>query len=95
MPEIAVNRTRMKNIASMSKETSPVLVTRILGNKKLSTDKRLLPVCPKTALGIRKIEKTNGNCKAFALHVNAKIYKSFDILSLSYEYNLQNHFTIL
>ena len=64
-----------------------ILATRILGNKGLNTDKKLLPVRPKTTLG-RRGEKgkwealcLTGNrknmaiAKLFALHANAIITK--------------------
>ena len=38
----------------------------------MKLEEKLLPVCPKTALGRKKtIGNTKGYCKVFALHANA------------------------
>ena len=57
----------------MAKETGPILVTRVLDKEGLNTEKKLLPVRPKTVLGIRKRKKTMSIAKRFALHANAII----------------------
>ena len=60
---------RIKTFASVSKETSPILVTRVLSKGKLNTDKKtFLPVRLKTPPEWKKKkEKNNGNCKTFCV----------------------------
>ena len=41
----------------MSKEAGLILVTPVLANKRPNSKQKLLPVCPKTALGKRKRKK--------------------------------------
>ena len=48
------DKTRTKTYASVSKEKDLALVIRDLGNERLNTPKKLVPVRPKAALGIRK-----------------------------------------
>ena len=55
--EITVHRTPTKTFASVSNETCSILVTHVLGNKRLNTHKELLPVRPKTAPEIKKKKK--------------------------------------
>ena len=38
-------------------ETSPILVTRVLGSEESNIDKKLLPFRPKTVLGSKKRNK--------------------------------------
>ena len=62
------DKTRTKTYASVSKEKDLALVIRDLGNERLNTPKKLVPVRPKAALGIReKKEEKNGNCKGFCV----------------------------
>ena len=56
----------------MFKEKDLALVIRDLGNERLNTPKKLVPVRPKAALGIRKKKKKRiAIAKPFALHANA------------------------
>lgn len=70
-PEIAVNRTCTKSFASVFRETDPILVARVLGNEKLNIQKKILPVLPKTELGVKKRIKRMTIEKSFALYENA------------------------
>ena len=66
------DKTRTKTYASVFKEKYLALVIRDLGNERLNTPKKLVPVRPKAALGIRKKKKKRmAIAKPFALHANA------------------------
>ena len=59
--------------ASVSRETSLILVTHTMGNESQLIGKKLLPVCPKTVVGKEKKKKENKDyCKAFHVTRNAK-----------------------
>lgn len=59
---------------------SPILVTRILGNKRSNTDKNILPFRPKT--GCRKEKKRENN----------KVTTAFFLLLLEKSSTVQEHF---
>ena len=64
---------RIKTFASVSKETSPILVTRVLSKGKLNTDKKTFTSPSKnTARMEKKKKKIMAIAKVFALHANAK-----------------------
>ena len=63
---------RIKTFASVSKETSPILVTRVLSKGKLNTDKKTFTSPSKNTARMEKKKenknkKTNGNCRAFCV----------------------------
>ena len=65
------DKTRTKTYASVFKEKDLALVIRDLGHERLNTPKKLVPVRPKAALGIRKKKKKRmAIAKPFALHTN-------------------------
>lgn len=55
----------------MFRETDPILVTHVLGNEKLNIHKKILPVLPKTELGVKKRIKRMTIEKSFVLYENA------------------------
>ena len=64
---------RIKTFASVSKETSPILVTRVLSKGRLNTDKKTFTSPSKnTARMEKKKKKIMAIAKNFALHANAK-----------------------
>ena len=64
---------RIKTFASVSKETCPILVTRVLSKGKLNTDKKTFTSPSKnTARMEKKKKKIMAIAKVFALHPNAK-----------------------
>ena len=96
-----------KIFANASKETGPILATRVLGNERLNSEKTFLPhfqVRPKTALEIRKRKKRMAIAKRFALHADAKnikvqssftqkSYKAFQEIGFQFHLKLPFHVT--
>lgn len=74
MSWININRTYTKTSARVSKETSPILVTRVADNNLEFINKKLLPVCPgkttrRKKRRMKQIKKTRmAILKLFALH---------------------------
>ena len=59
---------RIKTFASVSKETSPILVTRVLSKGRLNTDKKTFTSPSKnTARMEKKKEKNNGKYKTICV----------------------------
>ena len=54
---ITIIRTYTKTFASVPKETSPVLITRVVGNERLFIAKKILPGSPEKAVRRKKRRK--------------------------------------
>ena len=69
-PAITLNRARTKIFASVSKETSPIQITRVLGNERLNTDK-IFARPSKNSTSSKESRKTMAISKRFAWHAKA------------------------